>query len=244
MKIPIFALVLFASLVAAHGGVGTYIMDGETYDGWQPYNSPSGQTSIQREWSTYDPLLTADLSTVKIRCNNNGALGTGPIGEITAGTDLEVHWYQWTHRPAPVFVYMAKCPDSGCNDWDGSGTVWFKVDEAGLISGPRRGGTWAGDQVVDTLSWTSTIPENLAPGDYMIRHEIVALHQAGNPQFYPECAQLTVTGSGTGVPSGDYLVSFPGAYTGQEPGFTMNIDAPDATTDTTYEMPGPALWTG
>jgi hypothetical protein len=29
---------------------------------WSPYNSASGQKSIQRQYSTFDPLLTADLS--------------------------------------------------------------------------------------------------------------------------------------------------------------------------------------
>ena len=52
----------FASLVAlasaalpqviAHGGVLSYSIDGTWYQGWAPYNSPTGQTTIQRPWSS------------------------------------------------------------------------------------------------------------------------------------------------------------------------------------------------
>jgi hypothetical protein len=47
---------------------------------------------------------------------------------------------------------------------------------------------WAGDTILDTLLWTSTIPASLAPGNYLIRHELIAVHQANNPQ----CKRLNV----------------------------------------------------
>lgn len=37
-------------------------------------------------------------------------------------------------------------------------------------------------------------------------------------QFYPECAQLKVTGGGTSFPGDEYLVTFPGAYSNRDPG--------------------------
>lgn len=236
-----------ASLVAAvsaHGGVGTYTIGSTVYQGWQPYNSASGQKSIQRQYSTFNPLMIPDLQTVPIRCNNNGVLGTGLSASVAAGDKIKTHWTQWTHRPAAVMIYMARCPSSGCNSWDGAGKVWFKIDHAGLISGTQNAGKWAGDQIVDTLDWTTTVPKNLAPGEYLIRHELLALHQANNPQFYPECAQLTVTGSGTLVPSSSWLVSFPGAYSASDPGVNFNIDSPDAMKATTYPIPGPPVWDG
>ena len=39
-------------LARAHGGVLSYSIDGSWYQGWAPYNSPTGQTTIQRPWST------------------------------------------------------------------------------------------------------------------------------------------------------------------------------------------------
>jgi hypothetical protein len=33
---------------------------------------------------------------------------------------------RWTHRPASVLVYMAKCPGA-CDSFDGAGKVWCKL---------------------------------------------------------------------------------------------------------------------
>ncbi|CAO2652841.1 Nn.00g022520.m01.CDS01 [Neocucurbitaria sp. VM-36] len=236
-----------ASLLAtatAHGGVDTYTVGTTVYQGWSPYNSASGQKTLQRQYSSYDPLLIKDLSTVNIRCNNAGALGSGVSGTVAAGDKLKAHWKQWTHRPAAVMVYMAKCPSAGCNGWDGAGKVWFKIYHQGLVSGTENAGIWAGDAIVDTLEATVTIPATLAPGEYLIRHELLALHQANNPQFYPECAQFIVTGSGAVTPPSSVLVSFPGAYSATDPGVAFNIDSPDAMKATTYPIPGPAVWDG
>jgi len=38
--------------VMAHGGVLSYNIAGQNYDGWHPYNTPVGQSSIQRPWDT------------------------------------------------------------------------------------------------------------------------------------------------------------------------------------------------
>lgn len=80
-----------------------------------------------------------------------------------------------------------------------------------------------------------TLPTNIEPGDYLIRHEvcrtsptvfhclhhtqIIALHVAttlGGAEFYPSCTQVRIGGSGSGVPSS--TVSFPGAYQDTDPG--------------------------
>ncbi|KAF2113310.1 cel1 protein precursor [Lophiotrema nucula] len=232
------------STATAHGGVDIYTVGTTAYQGWSPYNSASGQKSIQRQYSTYDPMLIKDLTTVNIRCNNAGVLGTGQLGSVAAGATIKTHWKQWTHRPAAVMIYMAPCPSAGCDSWDGTGKVWFKIAHTGLISGTQNNGTWAGDQITDTLEWTVKVPATLAPGQYLIRHELLALHQANNPQFYPECAQFTLTGSGTASPPSSYLVSFPGAYSGTDPGIAFNIDSDAAKTATTYPIPGPAVWDG
>lgn len=232
------------AMVSAHGGVGTYTIGSTVYQGWSPYNSAGGQKSIQRQYSTFDPLFIKDLTTENIRCNNKGALGSGLSATVAAGDKIKAHWTQWTHRPAAVMVYMAKCPSSGCNSFDGAGQVWFKIAHEGLVSGTQNAGIWAGDAIVDTLDWTVTVPASLAPGEYLIRHELLALHQANNPQFYPECAQLIVTGSGTAAPPSSALVAFPGAYKGTEPGIAFNIDSDAAKKATTYPIPGPPVWDG
>lgn len=45
------------------------------------------------------------------------------------------------------------------------------------------------DLIKNNFSWDLTIP-NLAPGNYVVRHEIIALHAAGQAngaQSYPQC---------------------------------------------------------
>jgi hypothetical protein len=78
---------------------------------------------------------------------------------------------------------------------------------------------------VPNEGYTYTIPPCLAPGSYLVRHEIIALHSAwasGEAQFYPSCHQLTVSGSGSVVPT-EGLVSFPGAYKADEAGILLNV---------------------
>jgi hypothetical protein len=116
---------------------------------------------------------------------------------------------------------MAKAPSGqDISTWDGKGTVWFKIYAEKTVSSTGQ------------LSWASmnkgtvstTIPKNLPSGDYLLRIEHIALHQAsslGGAQFYISCAQVHVTGGGNGSPAP--LVSFPGVYTASDPGIKVNI---------------------
>ena len=73
-------------------------------------------------------------------------------------------------------------------------------------------------------SFDVTLPQNLSPGGYLIRHEIIGLHLAdtvGGAEYYPSCTQIRVGGDGTGAPSD--TVSFPGAYSASDPGIKINI---------------------
>ncbi|KAH8080252.1 glycoside hydrolase family 61 protein [Cristinia sonorae] len=239
---PLVLAALQASQVAAHGGVLSYTINGVTFQGFKSYNTPAGQTSIQREWDTYDPIT--DPTSASLPCNINGAsLGAGQqSATVPAGSSVLAQWNDWPHAIGPVMVYMANC-NGACTNADPSSLSWFKIDEAGLLSGNYDSGEWAQGKLIDDGStWTTTIPASLAPGEYMLRHELLAIHTSNQPQFYPECAQLIVTGSGTAQPSGSFLVKFPGAYKASDPGVTIDIYAhPDATN---YTIPGPSVWRG
>jgi hypothetical protein len=89
-------------------------------------------------------------------------------------------------------------------------------------------------------STTVTLPPTLAPGDYLVRHEIIALHRAatqGEAEFYPSCTQLRVSGAGTATPAAGELVKFPGAYAATDKGILVDVFSPPVN----YVMPGPAL---
>ncbi|KAG8798204.1 hypothetical protein FRC17_007538, partial [Serendipita sp. 399] len=72
--------------------------------------------------------------------------------------------------------------------------------------------------------------------------EHIALHSAsstGGSQHYISCAQLKVTGGGSGNPTN--LLSFPGAYSPNDPGILINIYYP---VPTSYTPPGGPVWQG
>lgn len=89
----------------------------------------------------------------------------------------------------------------------------------------RSDGTWASDDFITGKTYTFTIPKTLVAGNYIVRHEILALHSAYSypgVQFYPSCFQVTVTGGGSATgPSSK--VAFPGAYTPTTPGIVFDI---------------------
>lgn len=122
--------------------------------------------------------------------------------------------YSWVHATGPLLAYMANC-NGPCDQFDPEGKkVWFKIYESGLKEGGKIdvGSSLGWDQFqFANKGWSIRIPKNLKPGNYLIRHEIIMI-ELMPPQFYPECAQLTVTGDGDKLPGEDYLVSFPGAY--------------------------------
>lgn len=132
-------------------------------------------------------------------------------------------------------VYMASC-GSSCSSVNSASVSWFKIAETGLVSGTLGAGVWGNTGVFDTLKYDAVIPAALADGEYLIRHELLALHQANTPQFYPECAQLKVTGGGGATPSGSYLVKFPGGYSMSDPGVLVDIYSTAAQTQTNYTV--------
>ncbi|KAJ3056888.1 hypothetical protein HK097_003048 [Rhizophlyctis rosea] len=154
---------------------------------------------------------------------------------VRAGDQISL---RWVHAPGsvidashkgPIMVYMSKVSNA-LTDTPNSG--WFKIYEDGLGSD----GKWAVDKLIAANGVvTVTIPSCIAPGDYLFRGELIALHAAGNypgAQLYMECAQFSVTSSGSSTFSG---VSFPGAYSGSDPGIRYNLYSGQRT----YTIPGP-----
>jgi len=89
-----------------------------------PYNDASNQTSIERPYSSFNPILSATDSTIS--CNNNG--GSGPkqlSATVAAGSSITGVWGQWTHAEGPVTVYMASC-GGACTGKSSSSLKWFK----------------------------------------------------------------------------------------------------------------------
>jgi hypothetical protein len=118
---------------------------------------------------------------------------------------------------------------------------WTKISQGGLIAPGANNGRWVTDDLIANKFTSSlTIPRNLKAGNYVLRHEIIALHSAGNDngaQFYPQCLNLKVTGSGSVAPSGG--VAGTSLYKRNDPGVLFTL----WTNPSSYPIPGPALWT-
>jgi len=174
-----------------------------------------------------------------IACNVDSKAGA-ISASAAAGADVLLHWTAWpTSHKGPTMTYLAAC-SGDCSDVSDPTTLdWFKIDEAGLYSD----GTWASDKLIaDDNTWTFSLPSSIKAGNYVMRHELLALHSAssvGGAQFYMQCTNLHITGDGTELPTD--TVKFPGAYSATDPGIEINIYYP---TPTSYDIPGPTVWSG
>jgi hypothetical protein len=118
---------------------------------------------------------------------------------------------------------------------------FFKIEEAGLLETSKSPGRWASDELMAANNtWTVNIPSDIAAGNYVLRHEIIALHNAmsdNGAQAYPQCINLKVTGGGTATPKGIPATHF---YKPTDPGILVDI----FNNLRTYVIPGPDLFNG
>lgn len=86
--------------------------------------------------------------------------------------------------------------------------------------------------IVNGKTANVTLPKNLASGDYLLRHEIIALHlgnEPGGAEFYPSCSQIRISASNNSetlavLPT--ETVSLPGAYSDNDPGIFVPTVCP------------------
>jgi len=182
-----------------------------------------------RKNSNYNSPVT-DLTSTDLRCNV-GATGAGTSTlAVKAGDSFTFTLDTPVYHQGPISIYMSKAPAAAA-DYDGSGD-WFKIKDFGpTFSGSSSTWPMAG-------SYTSQIPSCIANGEYLLRIQSLAIHNpwpAGIPQFYTECAQISVSGGGSTSPAG---VKIPGAFKDTDPGYTVNI----YSDFTNYTVPGPAVF--
>ncbi|KAK2749133.1 hypothetical protein FQN55_003836 [Onygenales sp. PD_40] len=234
MLFKISGVLLLSGMASAHCTMQYAQIDGQETEGiirLPPNNNP-----IQ------------DVSDVNMACNINGNTPSASTAEIAAGGSLTLEWHHEgrdseaiadSHK-GPVITYLAAV-DSAGSATTPENLGWFKIAETGL-----DGQTWAVDTLIaNNGKWDVSIPSSIAPGEYLVRQEIIALHSAGSPggaQFYIGCAQIKVTGGGSASPE---TVKFPGAYPADHPGIVVNIyDGSGGPYPASYEIPGPAVFSG
>ncbi|EUC43657.1 carbohydrate-binding module family 1 protein [Bipolaris oryzae ATCC 44560] len=182
-----------------------------------------------------------DVTSKAMECNVANIKAAKSIS-INPGDEVAVQWFHngpgagdqiidGSHK-GPISVYMSKA---------GSSMSWTKIAEDGY-----DGKSWAVTKLRDGAyngkkgQHTFKMPA-VAPGDYVIRPEIIALHEgnrASGAQFYMGCIHVKVGGSASGaLPAG---VSIPGYVTATTPGVLFNI----YNSFSSYPIPGPKVWNG
>ncbi|KAH8712116.1 glycosyl hydrolase family 61-domain-containing protein [Phaeosphaeriaceae sp. PMI808] len=233
MRTSIAFALAAAKLVAGHATFQSVSIDGK---------DQGHHFGVQTPANANNPIL--DVTSSAMVCN--GGKPTKDFINVAAGSKITMQWHHnemngqfptgdadepiaASHK-GPVMVYVAKAEGNGV------GAVWTKIYEDGLTNGK-----WAVEKfIADKGAITVTLP-NLADGEYLIRPEIIGLHEGnrqGGAQFYNGCAQLKVTGGSVALPStGTDMTK---AYTPTDPGVLANIYG----SITSYKIPGPAVWNG
>ncbi|KAL2260051.1 hypothetical protein VTK26DRAFT_6080 [Humicola hyalothermophila] len=234
----VLAPLALATAASAHTIFSSLEVDGVNYGVGGGVRVPSYNGPIQ------------DVTSDSMACNGppNPTSPTDQVITVQAGQNVTAIWRYMlsttgsapndimdSSHKGPTMAYLKKVDDA-VND-SGVGGGWFKIQEDGF-----DGSVWGTERVINGQGRHSIhIPECIEPGQYLLRAEMLALHAASSypgAQFYMECAQINVVGgTGSKQPS---TVSFPGAYSGSDPGVTISIYWPPVTN---YQIPGPRPFT-
>ncbi|KAF2843110.1 carbohydrate-binding module family 1 protein [Patellaria atrata CBS 101060] len=227
----LLALAAVAKLANAHATVFAVFINGVDQG---LGNSASGYI---RSPPNNSPLV--DVTSPDMRCNVNNSPAAKTL-KVKAGDEVTFEWHHNTRDASddiidishlgPVMTYIA--PSSS----NGAGNVWLKLAEDGFAAGK-----WAVERLVQNRGKHSVKIPNIAAGQYLLRPEIIALHEGfrlQGAQFYMECVQIEVQGTGgVPLPAG---AAIPGIYSANDPGVLFDLYGGF----TSYQIPGPRVWNG
>jgi len=243
MLSKIATVAAFAAGALAHGTVNGVTIDGKYEQGFlldYYYNQASAPDHMGWYAENLDNGFVEPNSfgEADIICHKNASPkgSTDTMAKVAAGGTVEFHWNTWPEsHVGPVITYVAPY-DGDVTSVDKTSLKWTKIDAHGY-----ENGEWAAVKMIgQNNTWPVTVPESLAAGKYVFRHEIIALHGAGSAngaQAYPQCLNIEVTGSGTDKPEGVVGTSL---YKADEDGIIFNPYAAEIK----YNIPGPALYSG
>lgn len=255
------AIYLFPALVLAHSHIPYIIINGAQFPGHNPKISNNMPNIVGWTADNADdgPVNATYYSHPDIICHRNAtpAVAHAPV---RAGDTIHVQWNGWpAGHVGPALTYLARCEGGqrGCAGVDKQALRFFRIDDgAPALLNQDRGppGRWVSDVLIaNNNSWSVRIPHTMAPGPYVMRHELIALHYASQDhgaQNYPHCLNLWVM-SGTGNTAAatmwgprslGYGVGVPAVdmYRSDDPGVDIDVLVPRKT----YDIPGPTLVSG
>lgn len=182
---------------------------------------------------------------------HKGAQSDKYVLKVKAGSLITGTYTKWPEsHHGPIIDSLAKC-DGDCRESDLTKLKFDVISHKGLIH-PRPGvpdgtfisdtaaGYWALDEFREAGSIIKfVVPKCLKAGNYIWRHEHIALHSAmpeaksKGAQHYPYCTNLEIIGDGTEeLVGGSSPMNW---YSTDNPGITINV----FRNPTKYIIPGP-----
>ncbi|KAK2037139.1 family 61 glycosyl hydrolase [Colletotrichum somersetense] len=241
MKFTLLPAIAFASMAHAHAIFQKVSVNGKEYGSLAGLRAPNQNNPTQ-------DVTSQDIICGKVATSSQDVISVAPGDRIGSWWQHVVGGAQFPGDPdnpiasshkGPITAWLAKVPSASGGGV--TGLQWFKVAEDTLDTGS---GQWAVDRMIGGGGWSYfDLPRCIAPGDYLLRVELLALHSAYSQkgaQFYISCANIRVTGSGTFSPSS--TVSFPGAYQQSDPSILINIYGAGGAPNNggkSYSAPGP-----
>ncbi|KAI0386388.1 glycoside hydrolase family 61 protein [Hypomontagnella monticulosa] len=240
MKFSLIATAAFALSAEAHCIFQELSVNGQKQGSLVGLRAPNDNNPV------YD-VTSQDIICQKQGRTSDKVISVAPGDKLGAYFGHVIGGAQFANDPdnpiakshkGPVTAWLAKVDNAATASK--TGLKWFKIWEDTFDTSSKQ---WGVDHMISQQGWVNfNLPQCIAPGDYLMRVEILALHSAktqNGAQFYMSCAQIKVSGSGTFTPS--QTVSFPGAYQKNDPSIVVNIYGPMGQPDNggkPYSAPG------
>ncbi|KAI5820763.1 glycosyl hydrolase family 61-domain-containing protein [Pyronema omphalodes] len=221
-----------AAVVNAHNVVTHFHVNGKAEQkcvNLPPNTNPI--TDLQSQEMACNAIKTAAKSKCAVKAGDSVAFEwrvdfnippaeypLNPNGEPVGVTDVS--------HEGPCALYAKKVSNSLDDAYASAGDGWFKIAEDGL----DQNGVFCSTRLRKANApYKVTIPTTMAPGDYLLRAEMITLNNAGSyaiggqeePQFYVGCIAVTITGGDSSAKVQE--VSIPGYLTKQSPGLIWDI---------------------
>lgn len=183
-------------------------------------------------------VSTQHYQTPDIICHKS-ATAPNTTATVSAGGIVEFKWNQWVeNHMGPVMTYVANC-HGDCQKVDKEQLKWVKIDHGGFN---EVTGKWAAvEMIANDAKWVTKVPKELVAGNYVFRHEIVAIY---GKQHYPQCMSIKITGNGTESPDGVFgmeIYSIENQVDGNPYGSPLWIPGSSSSDNSTIPSPSGAV---
>jgi hypothetical protein len=193
-----------------------------------------------------------NITAPEMACGVDGNMGVARVCPAPAGSVMTFEFREWpdashpgsidSSHKGPIAVYMKQVADPTANG-TATGNGWFKIFDADFDNSTQK---WATETLIANNGHLSvTLPTDVPQGYYLVRTELLALHEASatppDPQFYVGCAQIFLQSNGTTNPLSQ--VTIPGYIDMTTNNAAMTFNIYKTPLALPYPMFGPPVYT-